>query len=68
MSEVFGYVYRADTYCPDCIFMPFFEASAKAQGIDLEDEYSYDSDVFPKPVFAWQYFEQLECAQCGSFR
>lgn len=69
MSEVIGYVYRADTYCTDHIFMPFFEASAREQRIDLSDEYSYDSDAFPKPVFAWQDSEQLACAQCGgSFR
>lgn len=34
-------------------------------GIDPEDETSYDSDDFPKVVFADQVDEDERCNQCG---
>ena len=33
--------------------------------IDIEDEYSYDSDDFPKVIFADQLEETEYCGSCG---
>ena len=38
---------------------------AKAEGIDREDLYSYDSDDFPKPLLACQANGHECCDECG---
>lgn len=58
-----GYVFNAEIYCPGCIQSMFedevppvntaeevLEAVAAKRGIDYSDEYSYDSDEFPKAI------------------
>jgi hypothetical protein len=39
-------------------------AVAVSHGIDWEDEYSYDSDEFPKVIFASQ-IEDERCSDCS---
>lgn len=74
---VLGYVYKADTYCPDCMLgilrdeHPGIRGSTvedigTAIGVDWEDEYSYDSSEFPKVIFA-DHVEDDVCAECGEF-
>lgn len=66
--DIVAYTYRADIYCPDCILKVAFNDDrelpevkfvekelndfAMTLGIDRTDERSFDSDVFPKVVFA----------------
>jgi hypothetical protein len=72
------WVYRAALYCGEsCVIeaMTFGQPDvakhstvawyADAAGIDMDDQHSYDSDVFPKPVLS-QEVEQTEwCEWCG---
>lgn len=89
-DDIVGYVYKADTYCPDHIVgrLPTgpsedfdgwalahgvtmsvednLDEIAAAFGIDREDEYSFDSDYFPKVVFR-DIAEDTQCGECGRF-
>jgi hypoxanthine phosphoribosyltransferase len=47
-----GYVYDVDKILKFC---------AAVMGIDYDDEYSYDSDEFPKPIFNTDEIEK--CAR-----
>ena len=38
---------------------------AFAFGIDREDEYTFDSDYFPKVVFSCQLDDEEMCGKCG---
>lgn len=67
-TDVVAYTYQADTYCPGCILTMLaakhgvtpdavdvegaLEEFAELDGMDYNDPYSYDSDDFPKVVFA----------------
>jgi len=67
MADIAGYVYNAATYCEDCILDVVkadyanphivehmtLEGIAETLSIDTEDEYSFDSDTFPKVIFSW---------------
>lgn len=71
--EPVGYVYRAELLCPNCtiealkadskaeIYDSSDEATirilANRAGVDYSDQYSYDSDDFPKPVLSLE----LDC-------
>lgn len=70
-----GYEYKADWYCPDCIVPvlgygghyafsveEILENLARRAGVDYSDEYSYDSDDFPKCVT--DLTERRDCARC----
>jgi hypothetical protein len=72
-----GYMYQADVYCPDHILgillgvaddkhtaETVIEEVAKARGIDYSDEYSYDTDDFPKAITDTD--EELRCAVCNT--
>lgn len=41
------------------------DAVAHYRGIDIEDEHTFDSDDFPKVIFADQIEEDETCATCG---
>lgn len=78
-----GYLYQANTYCPDCILhivmtvteMPeegsrnvaedILTSLAESKGIDYSDEYSYDSDDFPKAITELDPDSDIGCAECG---
>lgn len=75
---IVGYAYKADTYCPEHILMQLgvgitsvrgteatLDLVADARGIDRLNEHSYDSDEFPKVIFASDMDERGECATCG---
>ena len=66
-TDIVAYTYKADIYCPDCIITQVnhspiagllenaeaaLDVFAKVRGIDRYDEHSYDSDEFPKVIFA----------------
>lgn len=67
-DAVTGYVWRGDTYCPDCVVKSIgnkrrfrvdhrsaeeiLEENAARMNIDRNDEWSFDSWNFPKVVFA----------------
>lgn len=38
---------------------------ARIAGIDREDEYTFDSDYFPKVIFSSQIENDEECEKCG---
>jgi len=68
--DIVAYTYRADHYCGDCIVRELgvepgevpgsvtaeqvLDVAAHAQGIDREDEWTFDSGDFPKVVLAGQ--------------
>lgn len=79
-ASIVAYTYRADMYCPDCIKHVMFgdlsiadapnaeeclDRFAGILGVDREDEYTFDSDNFPKVVFGAQIESVEHCATCG---
>ena len=76
-DEIVAYTYQADIYCPECVlevmdYRPAHKsvsteqylseiASDPSYPINRRDEHSFDSDIFPKVVFA----SQLEDNFCG---
>ena len=81
-TDIVGYTYAADTYCPDCIADAFrpddgvertyadteavLDDAARDRGIDRQDERSYDSDDFPKVIFADGVQEPSDGDRCGA--
>ena len=87
-TDIVGYTYKADLYCPVCIvgMLPTgpgeeFDGWALAEGvrmsteenlteiaaafgIDRMDEETFDSDDFPKVVFASQALDGDHCGRC----
>jgi len=74
-TDIVAYTYRAETLCPGCTLdalnVPhslraeqsvesILEMLADAQGVNWQDAHSFDSDDFPKVVFA----DQIE--DCGT--
>jgi len=82
-GQIVGYQYQADQYCPDCLnremtptghnavtMLPMEEVLdrlADAAGIDRTDEWSFDSDDFPKVILAVQIggSDRDRCGRCG---
>lgn len=78
--RITGYTYRADNYCPDCLnreltptghnqvsalgVEDMLDKLAEAAGIDRGDEYTFDSDDFPKVVLSVDD-DGITCGQCG---
>jgi hypothetical protein len=80
-TEIVGYTYSADMYCPACIvaelvrrgeanpYHDTFQTEAALdslaidQDIDRYDEYTFNSDDFPKVVSRSQ--EDGYCTHCG---
>jgi len=53
-TDIVGYTYRADVYCPRCIvgkLIANFSDIAEYRGINRMDESTFDSGEFPKVVF-----------------
>lgn len=78
LFDPYCYMFRADIWCPDCIRLSWvipehlsteqgLNAAAASVGIDRTDEYSFDSDVFPKCVSEAQCHEAeyFNCGTCG---
>lgn len=75
--DIVGYTFRADLYCSDCIVAQVcggevaftldtelvLDDAADAKGIDRQEEHTFDSDDFPKVIFAGM-IDGDEC--CGS--
>ena len=72
---IIGYAYKADIYCSVCVVerlrednpeAPTYtvEDTAKEFGIDTENEHTFDSDDFPKVVFAADIEEAEYCCRC----
>lgn len=75
LGETVGYSYQAENLCPSCTLKsmrangitvqrgkPHEDAIRKAAdklGIDYDDQHSYDSDTFPKPVSEQQCETEL---------
>lgn len=81
-TDIVGYTYQADIWCPGCTRNAFIDklainygrttenvldAVAKLHEIDRHDERSYDSDDFPKVIFADGEAEMERCGQCGEY-
>lgn len=76
-TDIVGYIYKADIYCPGCILGELgagvyggtteqsLSRLADERGIDRFDEYSFDSDEFPKVVFRSQIEDEERCGACG---
>ena len=74
-DQIVGYTFQAEVYCPGCLEEMWFErpseealesrldALATEQGIDRSDEWSFDSDDFPKVVFM-SHGEDTFCGTC----
>ncbi len=78
-ADIVAYTYKADIYCPGCIVTQVshspvagllesaeqaLDVFAKLREIDRYDESTFDSDDFPKVVFASQLEEPEHCAAC----
>jgi hypothetical protein len=76
--EIAGYVYKADFYCSDCVTKVMEQGSGSAvdqeryldyiaagEGIDRQNEYSFDSDIFPKVVLGDNIDFGDRCGWCG---
>lgn len=77
MPRISGYHYLADSYCPNCVLDAMGIATedhrdteltldryAPTVGIaDRYDESTFDSDVFPKVIFAWDGWND-RCSVC----
>lgn len=78
-TDIAGYSYQADTYCPSCIVAAVtgigcpcpdsdtenhLDGIAAGRGIDRYDERSYDSGDFPKVIFVSD-LEGDDCCACG---
>lgn len=76
---VVGYIYRADIYCDHCVGVMFkkehgpsifdgtdaiLRARAAERNIDHYDESTYDSDDFPKVIFADHASDDDTCGNC----
>lgn len=78
-TDIVAYTYRADTYCPDCILfamgatkrLPYLTVEgaldevAGRENVDRQDEWTFDSDNFPKVVFSSQVEGVEFCGGCG---
>lgn len=72
--DIIAYMYKADLYHPECILdamgLPtgnpevVLAKEAIARGIDNSNEETYDSDEYPKVVFADQWTEPYPCGLC----
>ncbi len=78
--DIVAYLYRAELVCEHCADSaqsgPFaygdlprvedrLNACASARGIDRMDERTFDSDEFPKMVFASDVDDNERCSVCG---
>lgn len=79
-GQIVGYQYRAEQYCPDCLVRvltpaghnqviagtteAMLDALADAAGVNREDEYTFDSDDFPKVILSVQV-EGSDLDRCG---
>jgi DNA replicative helicase MCM subunit Mcm2 (Cdc46/Mcm family) len=65
MTEPIAYVYQADFICDDCYTDVVNEISQQVKTPDdIYDEYSFDSDDFPKAVFTLENSRQEHCGNC----
>jgi hypothetical protein len=77
-TDIVGYTYAADVFCPDhIVYMVTGNGNdydtettlgllASARGIERMDEKSFDSDEFPKVVFASDAWQSTDvCGWCG---
>lgn len=78
-DAIVGYTFQADILCPSCTVKKLFDEdtselgspemllnfAAERVGIDRTDERSFDSDDFPKVIFAVQVEEDERCGDCG---
>jgi hypothetical protein len=74
---IVGYTYRADIYCPEHIrdqipaaptvgtVEESLDRLAAHRNIDRADEYSFDSDDFPKPITQESIEREGRLSQCG---
>ena len=66
-----AYIYQADLHCEDCIIQ--IKGSLRDRELepeDTEDEYSYDSDDYPKGPYAnggGESDSPQHCGSCGLF-
>ena len=76
--DIVGYTYAADIVCPDHVVSGMGEHRrenenaehaldriAMRRGIDRQDERSFDSDDFPKVIFADSVTDDDICGSCG---
>jgi len=77
-DRIGAYVHAADIYCPGCTHAQWatddtqphedvedvLTKAALRMGVDILDEYSYDSDNFPKIVFAHDMEDTEICGEC----
>jgi hypothetical protein len=74
--DIAGYNYMAEMWCEYCVAeqiaieegwadCPSLVVAANRLGVDAMDEHSYDSDEFPKVVFADQTQEGDHCTYCN---
>ena len=71
-TDIVGYSYDADTYCPSHVVNPalfpgrtmeeILDGLAETQGIDRTDEASFDSSEFPKVITR----DQAGDSTCGA--
>ena len=76
-TDIVGYTYNADQYCPDCILKPeqigfafsveaVLDVVARFMDIDRYDEKTFDSGTFPKVIFESQIEDDERCGKCNN--
>lgn len=81
-TDIAAYMYQAELLCPECTALTIevdhpspawltpeqiLDRVAKVIGLDRRDERSFDSNEFPKVVFADQICSDGDiCIQCGN--
>lgn len=80
-GQIVAYQYRAEQYCPDCLVRvitpsghnqviagtteAMLDDLADAAGVNREDEYTFDSDEFPKVILSVHVEGDPELDRCG---
>lgn len=77
-DTIVGYVFAADVWCPRCIARAWswdgdpvtdpesaLDRAAEREGIDRYSESTYDSEAFPKVLFADGASADDYCGRCG---
>lgn len=78
MSDIVGYTYKTENFCPACVVdrvspgadvdmstERWLDRLAEQLRIDRQDEYSFDSEDFPKIILSWQVETNETCENCG---
>lgn len=77
-DDIAGYTWKAENLCLSCItdqLSPCPQGNTNEEkldylaeffGVNRNDETSFDSEDFPKPIFISELDTENECSRCGA--